>query len=291
MMLSLRSISDGDPWVNSSVVYRRLVLQPGSGRHIVCDEADLRAQAGEGRLVAGVEGLGAIAAATSTAEVSTVSMSTISTSTTATALTTSTAALATAFAATLATSLTTAATRGAAGASTSTTATGALRLDVALVNVDDLLGLALALTLGLGSGGGDEVLILVLGQSLGVSPLLVNLGSLVGLADLEALSNGELLLGLLGEVVGVRDALVLLLGHLLSVLSILGNSLLQFRLGDLLACLLILLLSTSLSGAPGLGSLLVRAGTRGKSELCYKLRTFKMEIETYVTTFLVWRSS
>lgn len=78
--------------------------------------------------------------------------------------------------------------------------------------------------------------------------------------------EGELLLGLLGEVVGVGDGLVLLLGgSLLSGGGILGTGVLLVGLGDLLAGLLILQLGLALSGAPRESSLLV--GTTARSEV------------------------
>lgn len=133
-------------------------------------------------------------------------------------------------------------------------------LDVALVDVEDLLFLALTLTLGLGGGGGDEVGLL-LDESLGAGPLLVSLAALVGLADVGTTAESQLLLGQLGEVLGVRDALVLLLGDL-GVLGILSGSLLQLSLSNGLASLLVLGLGLAFLGTPASGSLLLRATGR-----------------------------
>jgi hypothetical protein len=125
-----------------------------------------------------------------------------------------------------------------------------------VVDVNDSLLLTLTLTLDLAAGASNEVLVVILDKLLGVGPLLVSLAALVGLADLEVVTQGKLLLSLLGKVVGVGDVLVLRLGGLCS-LSILGNSLLQLALGNLLAGLLVLLLGLTLGGTPGLGSLLL----------------------------------
>lgn len=188
-------------------------------------------EAGEGRLVLGVDVRGTT---TSTAEVA------------------STATLA----ATLTTSSTAAAAAAAAAASTGT----ALRLNKSRVEVDGVLDLALTLTLLLAVASGDEVLVLSLLESLGVGPLLVELAALVGPTELEVALEGELLLGLLGEVVSVRKALVLGLGSLLGS-GVLGKGLLLLRLGNGFASLLILQLGVTFSGTPGLGSLLLGATT------------------------------
>jgi hypothetical protein len=52
-----------------------------------------------------------------------------------------------------------------------------------LVDLEKLLGLALTLTLGLASGSRDEVVALVLGESLSVGPLLIDFGAFVRLAN------------------------------------------------------------------------------------------------------------
>lgn len=196
----------------------------------------LSTEAGEGALVAGVQG-----------------------SAVATATTTRSAAGST----TLTTTSTTLATAATGGATSTTgTTTGAVLLLETVVDVDNSLLLALTLTLGLATAGGNEFISLLLDKLLGVGPLLVGLGTLVGLAELEVLAEGKLLLGHLSQVLGVRDALVLRLGGVLSALSILGNSLLQLRLGNLLAGLLVLLLGLALLSTPGLGSLLL--GTAGR---------------------------
>lgn len=193
----------------------------------------LSAQAGESVLVARVDG-SVLAAATAGGA-------------TATALTASTT-LATA------TTGTTTATAGTTG-----TATGTVLLNEGVVNVDDSLLLALTLALGLAGAGGNEVLALILDESLGGGPLLVGLGTLVGLADLEVVAKSKLLLSLLGEVVLVGDVLVLGLGGLVNTLTVLGNGLLQLALSHLLTGDLILLLGSTLLGTPRLSSLLVGA--------------------------------
>lgn len=94
-------------------------------------------------------------------------------------------------------------------------------------------------------------------EGLGISPLLVDLAALVGLADLEVAVETSPLLGLLGEVFGVGDALVLGLGGLLAS-GVLSKGFLLLRLGNGLAGLLVLQLSLALGSAPGSGSLLLR---------------------------------
>jgi hypothetical protein len=194
------------------------------------------AEAGESRLVAGVN--------------SSIALSRSLRSTAATAAVTSTATVTTTLSATTTT---------AATASASTTS-GTLRLDEARVEVNGLLDLALALALGLASGRGEVLLLLVL-EGLGVGPLLVELAALVGLTDLETRVESGLLLSLLGEIFFVRD---LLLGLLLSSSSlggggVLSNGLLLLVLSDSFTGLLVLKLSSALVSTPGLGSLLVRA--------------------------------
>ena len=202
----------------------------------------LSAEAGEGRLVVRVDGGTGSTVLTAT---------TVATTELATGSTTATAAGGTIAAGT---------TTRAATAATATSS--ALGLNVALVDLNDLLDLALTLALGLATGTGDEVLSLILDEGLGGSPLLVLLGTLVGLADAQGLLSlkGELLLSELGEVLRVRDVLVLglLLLGLLGGLT-LGNGLLLLGLSDLLASLLILKLSLALGGTPRLGSLLLGA--------------------------------
>jgi hypothetical protein len=216
--------------VDERVVVSRVQLQ-GQDR-VLCNR--LSAEAGESVLIAGVDSRGVTAATTGGTA-------------TATALTAST-------------TLTTAAT--GAAASTTGTATGTVLLNEGVVDVDDSLLLALTLALGLAGAGSDEVLSLVLDELLGSGPLLVGLGALVGLADVESAAKSSLLLSLLGEVVLVGDILVLRLGGVLDTLTVLGNGLLQLGLGDLLASLLVLLLSSTLLGAPRLGSLLLGTATK-----------------------------
>lgn len=234
----------------------------------------LASQARESGLVVGVDGrsaAGTRGTATAAAEVTT---GTATGATTTTSLTTATATLATTTARELATGTT-------AAAATLTTLAGGL--DETVLELDELLLLALALALGLAAGAGEEDLILLgLDELLGVGPLLVGLGSLVGLADLEGvlLLEGKLLLGLLGEVVGIGDGLVLLLdGSLLSG-GILGDGLLLLGLGDLLADDLILQLGLTLSGTPRESSLLVGTATTS---------TVRTEMPTAIGfTFLPW---
>jgi hypothetical protein len=158
---------------------------------------------------------------------------------------------------------TTAAATGAIATTTTaaaTAATGALGLNVAGIDLDELLGLALALALVLGVGGREE-LILLLGEGLEVLPLLV-LDALVGLADLELALEGKLLLGQLGEVLVVGHVLLLRL-LLLGLGNRRGLALGFLRLGDLGGGLLVLQLGLAFDGAPGLASLLLRVGTSG----------------------------
>lgn len=153
-------------------------------------------------------------------------------------------------------------TTASATASESTTST-ALRalggLDEALVDLDNGLLLALTLALGLSSGSADKVLLVLLGESFGVGPLLVDLGSLVGLAGLgngaEQSSAGLLLLL---EVVGVGLAVVLGLdfGGSNSV-TVSRQGFLGLGAGNGITSLLISELSASLVGTPAMGSLLL----------------------------------
>lgn len=232
------------------------------GRALVRDGQALgnlvAAEAGESRLVVGIEA-GVITAAASTAT----GKVTATVATTATTLATATATTGTIATSTIATA-TAAVTASAAAATTGSTSRRALGLNPGLVNIQDVLSLALTLALGLATGSSNEVLAIVLVESLGIGPLLVGLAALIGLADLEA-TKTELLLGLLGKVLLVRNALGLRLGRSLGALSILSGSLLELPLRDLLAGLLILLLSIAFVGAPRLSSLLV--GTAGRLAL------------------------
>jgi hypothetical protein len=116
----------------------------------------------------------------------------------------------------------------------------------------DLL-LAGALTLGLALGTGHEVFLLLTGESSALGELLA--AALVGLADVLG-GKRELPLGQLGEVSGVRLALVLRLG-LSGVLSILLDGVLLFSLGNGLASLLVSELSVAIVSAPAVCGLLV----------------------------------
>ncbi len=260
-----------------------------------CERGALAAQAGESLLVVGVEQASAAAAA-----------ATAATGITTGIATSVTASLAASIAAVIATGIATTAAEVSPGAATATaaraapsrfaaataaaategippTATtasaaatpGALRFDIALVNLDELLGFTLTLFLGLGANRGDEILVLVLDQGLGSSPLLVGLDALVGLANLEFGLERQLLLCQLGQVVGVGDMLVfgllrdLVFGFLgfLGLLGFLGvvfgGSLLLVLLGNVLAGLLVLQLGFAFDS---MASLLFRSTTGMVSE-------------------------
>lgn len=202
----------------------------------------LFAQAGESGLVLGVDAGTTAARSIATGSTVTTTGSTLA----ATATTTTTAAL-----------------TGTTGLTVVTAATGtaagrALRLDEAGVKVNRLLDLAFTLAKLLASAGSDELLLLGV-ESDSALPLLVDLAALVGTTGLE-LAKVELLLGLLGEIVGVRDRLVLRLGLLLS--AVLGG---LVALGDGLTGLLVLELGVALSGAPAGSGLLVSGAVRAES--------------------------
>ena len=224
----------------------------GSGANVSL----VTAEAGEGRGVLGVNRSSSLATA-ATAEV-----------TTGTTLTTATAT-----ATTLAT---------AAAAST----TGTLRLDIARVEVNGLLDLALTLT-GLLAASGSEVILLVILEGLGVLPLLVEFATLVSRAEVEV-TEGKLLLGLLGKVVDVGDALVLGLSGGLVAGSILDESLVLISVGDNLGSLLVLQLCLTLLGTPRGISLLV-GDTIGL--LAYKEARSRSEITYPGGALRDWRSS
>jgi hypothetical protein len=216
-------------------------------------DRSLRSQAGEGRGVAGVDGSAGLAAAggcTGGAPVGALGASTAAGSVAASATKSALASPAAGG------SISTAAAASETSAGAAATRLGGL--DEALVDVDDLLLLALTLTLGLATGAGNEVLFFILGDCLGVGPLLVLLAALVGLAGLgDTGAELELLLGLLGKVVGVGDAVVLRLS-----LGLLGGSwgslaLLLVSLGNGIAGLLILQLGIALVGAPAVAGLLL----------------------------------
>jgi hypothetical protein len=194
-----------------------------AGRHLF-------AEAGEGRLILSVDGgsrsITAAAAATEVASTSTTSLATVATAT-----------------------ATTTATTGA-------TTTSALGLDKAGVEVNGLLDLALTLTLLL-TVATSVVLLLVVLERLGVLPLLVELATLVGLANVKGVFEAELLLGLLSEVLGVGDGLVLRLGGLFG--SVLSSGILLLALSDGITGLLVLQLGVALSSAPRGGGLLIGA--------------------------------
>jgi hypothetical protein len=205
------------------------------------------AEAGEVLLVDGRAGraTGSAAGSTTTGSggTATGSVATGSTVTTGGAVATTGTTLTTASGAV--TTVTTAATATAGGGA------AAGRLDVAQVNVEEVLLLALLLALGLLAGAGDVGLLVLLGELLGLSPLLIELAALVGGAD--GLGGEGLLLGLLGKVVGEGLGVIgLLLGFLVS--GGLGLGLLV--LGDLLALALVVPGLLAALGTPALLDLL-----------------------------------
>ncbi len=232
----------------------------------MCGGGLVAAQAGEGLLVGGVEGLALLATATATTEVTAGSTTGSTTATAAASITTGTATARIATAG-IATAVV------AAGTATTTTATaaGALRLlDEAVLELELLgLGPGARPTPLLGSDAGEELLLLILGDGGEVLPLAV-VDTLVGLADLEGALALEslLLLGQLDLVLVERDVVVLglrLLGLALGGSLTLG---LLLGFGNLGASLLVLKLSLALVGAPRLGSLLLRvAAAEGVSEV------------------------
>lgn len=136
------------------------------------------------------------------------------------------------------------------------------RLDVAQVNVKEVLLLTLLLALGLLVGGGDVSGFLLLGELLGGSPLLVELAALVGGA--LGLGGEGLALGLLGKVVGEGlgvIGLLLLLG--------LGGSLglVLLLLGDLLTLALVIPGLLAALGTPALLDLLAGVAVISDSRL------------------------
>lgn len=205
----------------------------------------LAAEARERGLVAGVDGCAALLGTGSATGAATelAAGGAIATATTTATATGSTIATGTA---------TTAATGTAAG--------GALGLDVAVLDLNELLDLALTLALGLATASSKVILTLFLDEGLGAGPLLVVLHSLVGLAEGKSglALERELLLGQLGEVLVEGDVLVLFLLFLPDIDgSSLTLSLLLLGLGNLLAGLLVLKLSIAFGGAPSLSSLLL----------------------------------
>lgn len=135
-------------------------------------------------------------------------------------------------------------------------------LDEALVDLNDLLLLALTGALGLATGTGNKLLLLLLLKSLSSSPLLVLLGTLVGLAGGGSLEL-QLGLSLLDKVVSVRDVVVgLLLLESASVsvdwsaLTILLDGDLLVGVGISLTGLLGVELGLTIVSTPSLSSLL-----------------------------------
>lgn len=140
-----------------------------------------------------------------------------------------------------------------------------------MVDVEDVLGLALTFTSGLCLSWRNEVLGVGLLNSLGRCPLLVLLGTFVGLA-LGWCSGSESLslLGLLDQVIGVRDVVISLLlieGLAVSIdwciVSVTGDGFLLIGLGDGFGALLIgeLGLGTVFS-SPSSGGLLLAVASR-----------------------------
>lgn len=208
----------------------------------------LFAQAGEGGLVLGVDGGSVLTARRLRVGVA---------ATVAAAEVASSAALTTTLAAITAAPTTRTTTAAAAAA----TSSGALRLNESRVKVNGLLDLALALALLLADRRGKVDLVLLgLIEGLSVGPFLVELAALIGLTDLEAGVKGCLLLGLLSQVVLVRDALIFRFGGLFGDrCSIFCGGLLLLGLSNSLTGLLVLQLGITLSSTPRLGSLLLRA--------------------------------
>jgi hypothetical protein len=134
-----------------------------------------------------------------------------------------------------------------------------------------LLLFALALTLGLSTSPGDKFFFLILVDRLCIGPLLVILGAFVGLAGFwDACTKSKLLLSLLSEVFGIRDAVILGLRFSCrqglelftirvdrSIRTVLYQCLLLISLGDALASLLIRKLSIAFIRAPAMSSLLL----------------------------------
>ncbi len=224
------------------------------------------AQAGEGILVGGVEGLALLATATATTEVTTGSATgSAAGSTTATAAASITAGSATTRVATVGI---------AAGTATTTTgaAASALRLlDEAVLELELLrLGPGPRPTPLLGRGAGEELLLLILGDGSELLPLAV-VDTLVGLANLEGAAIAQQSLLLLGQLdLVLVEGDVLVLGFLLPSLALSGSLALGLLLGlgDRSASLLVLKLSLALDGAPRLGRLLLRvAAAEGVSDV------------------------
>lgn len=125
--------------------------------------------------------------------------------------------------------------------------------------------LTLALTLSLPTGSCNEVLFFLFGNRLGIGPLLILLAFvwLTGLRDTG--TKSELLLGLLGEVVSVGDAVVLGLGLSSwlsgpvggSTITVTGQSFLSLGLSNGFACLLVVEFTLAAICAPSMCSLLL----------------------------------
>lgn len=210
------------------------------------------AEAGESTLILGVDGGDGATSGVALASAATGSATTAATTITTTITTTTTTA-----------TITTATATSLRARSVPGAPRGGFQ-DTGVESSELVVGLLSTLALLLGNAGREVVLLLVLGD--GLAPVLIRLGALVSLANVE-LTKRELLLGLLGEVVGVGDAVVLGLrrGQWGGILRL---SLLLLLLGDVLAGIFIGLLGTALVGAPTVSRLLVRSTMgRGSGDL------------------------
>lgn len=232
----------------------------------------LFAERGEGRGIVGVDGHSTTTSTTGTG----LGSSTGSSAGATTGTSASTSARAS-------TALTTVGTTTGTSATTTRALGGCVGLLPAAVVVDGELLLALTLTLLLAGTAGNEVLVVVLDKRLGAGPLLVVSD---GLADALGVAQGELLLGLLGEV-GLKSDL-LDLGLFVLSFGILSLGILLLGLGNGLSSLLVLELSLAFGGTPRLGSLLLGAAVKNVSIYACDLDETR---RTYGATFLVWRSS
>jgi hypothetical protein len=148
----------------------------------------------------------------------------------------------------------------AATAASTGALTGSLAVELGVIELDELLGLALTLALVLASGSGDEYLLLVvagngfaLGEFLGAA--------LVGLADVLG-SKRQFLLGELGEVGSIRLGLLLLFSSGSLLRSRLSGLILLILLGNSLASLLVGPLGVAVLSTPAMGSLLLMLAVR-----------------------------
>ncbi len=187
----------------------------------------LAAQGREGRLVLRVDVLGPATTAAAAAAAAADGAAADATATTTTIVASEpTPSARTAAATGSATRVVASSAAASATATAATSSSGPLRLNVSIVDLEQLLSLALTLPLSFARCAGDELIIILLDKRLGRSPLLVGLGALIGLAHLQRVVGFEsqLLLGQLGQVVGIRDTLVLRLsGSLLLSFTFRGS--------------------------------------------------------------------